>query len=167
MDPDELLLRYLAYPRRSTGDARPKEGSNARIRFTRQATGRRLLVRAKRSGPNEIIKSTLTDKQETNRGKREDGKRKETPVRTGGTHNVRVLRKVEVRAGGAAPRHRTTISKSRAARRGLMPLPRSWRQEEGPLATISLLRVRHEREKETEKNGDRYTAASFHPRFSQ
>lgn len=33
-----------------------------------------------------------------------------------------------------------TISKSRAARRDLMPSPRPWRQEEGPLATtINLL----------------------------
>lgn len=36
-----------------------------------------------------------------------------------------------------------TISKSRAARRDLMPSPRPWRQEEGPLATtINLLLVR-------------------------
>ncbi|KYN18283.1 hypothetical protein ALC57_09390, partial [Trachymyrmex cornetzi] len=39
-----------------------------------------------------------------------------------------------------------TISKSRAARRDLMPSPRPWRQEEGPLATtINLLLVRSPR----------------------
>lgn len=83
-------------------------------------------------------------------------------IRTHVTYNGGSSKKSEEELSGGRPSRgatvgadATTISKSRAARRGLMlPLPRSWRQEEGPLATtISFLfpagpRRQRRREKE-------------------
>lgn len=69
-------------------------------------------------------------------------------VRTRVTYDGGSSKKSEEELSGGRPSRgatvgadTTTISKSRAARRGLMlPLPRPWRQKEGPLATtISFL----------------------------